>query len=124
MSSNGNMGPKKPKKFERSTHRRGCAGDMLCAEIFDGWFCNHFLKYAPSDRPLLLRPDTLSNGHIVESCRAQSAQSDYFCSTPQYYPFPLDKGCFGPLKSHWRDRFISENPGKVVTRYEECYRWV
>ncbi len=33
---------------------------------------------------------------------------------------PLDKGCFGPLKSHWREvchRFISENPGKVVTRY-------
>ena len=34
---------------------------------------------------------------------------------------PLDKGCFGPLKAAWRDQcqqYITNNPGKVVTRYQ------
>ena len=34
---------------------------------------------------------------------------------------PLDKGCFGPLKKHWRQEcwgYISSNLGKVVTRYQ------
>ena len=36
---------------------------------------------------------------------------------------PLDKGCFGPLKSAWRKAchdFLAQNPGKVVSRYSFC----
>ena len=34
---------------------------------------------------------------------------------------PLDKGCFGPLKRAWSEvchRFVTDNPGKLVTRYQ------
>jgi len=44
---------------------------------------------------------------------------------------PLDKGCFGPLKAEWRNvchRYISEHPGKVVTRFTFsrlfCQAWM
>ena len=33
---------------------------------------------------------------------------------------PLDKGCFGPLKSKWLEvchKYMSKNPGKVVNRF-------
>ena len=33
---------------------------------------------------------------------------------------PLDKGCFGPLKSKWSEvchKYMAKNPGKVVNRY-------
>ena len=33
---------------------------------------------------------------------------------------PLDKGCFGPFKSAWKEsvhKYMIDNPGKVVTRY-------
>ena len=34
---------------------------------------------------------------------------------------PLDKGCFPPLKTAWRQvchTFLSSNPGRTVTRYD------
>uniref|UniRef100_A0A1X7SLP9 DDE-1 domain-containing protein n=1 Tax=Amphimedon queenslandica TaxID=400682 RepID=A0A1X7SLP9_AMPQE len=34
---------------------------------------------------------------------------------------PLDKGCFGPLKTAWKavcHEFCTKNPGRVVTRYD------
>ena len=34
---------------------------------------------------------------------------------------PLDKGCFGPLKVHWRKEcwdYITSNPGRVITRFQ------
>ena len=33
---------------------------------------------------------------------------------------PLDKGCFGPLKSKWSEvchKYMAKNPGKVVNRF-------
>ena len=46
-----------------------------------------------------------------------------FCLPPHstHLTQPLDKGCFGPLKSAWKGvchGFLAKNPGKVVTRYE------
>jgi len=34
---------------------------------------------------------------------------------------PLDKGCFGPLKTAWRQvchQYVTNNPGKAITRYQ------
>ena len=34
---------------------------------------------------------------------------------------PLDKGCFGPLKRHWREecwQYITASPGHLITRYQ------
>ena len=93
------------------------------AELFDGWFCNHFLKHAPRDRPLLL----LLGGHSSHFCPetlVKAAKQDVivFALPPNttHLSQPLDKGCFGPLKTKWKEvchNYVSENPGKVVTRY-------
>ena len=37
---------------------------------------------------------------------------------------PLDKSVFGPLKRAWREEcheYLSNNPGKVITRYQFSY---
>ena len=71
-------------------------------ELFDAWFCNHFLCYDPHVRPLLL----LLDGHSSHYCPsiiplAAKEQVIRFALPPNttHQSQPLDKGCFGPLKS-------------------------
>jgi hypothetical protein len=93
-------------------------------ELFNEWFCHHFLAFAPPVRPLLLLLDghsTHFNPVTIE--KAATENIVIFCLPPHssHRTQPLDKGCFGPLKSYWRQeshRYLVENPGKVVTRYE------
>ena len=95
----------------------------MTAEIFDGWFCNHFLRFAPRDRLLLLLLDGHSS-HFCPETLAMAAKHEVVIFTlppnTTHLTQPLDKGCFFPLKSAWREachQFISQNPGKSVTRY-------
>ena len=88
--------------------------------IFETWFSNHFLVYAPPSRPLLL----LMDGHasLVFVNRAAEEQIIVFCLPPHssHKTQPLDKGVFSPLKENWREEchlYVQNNPGKVVTRY-------
>ena len=94
------------------------------AELFDLWFTHHFLAYAPPTRPLLLLLDGHSS-HYDPSviCRAAEEQVIIFCLPPHttHISQPLDNGCFGALKRAWAEechRYLSENPGRVVTRYQ------
>lgn len=46
-----------------------------------------------------------------------------FCLPPNttHRTQPLDKGCFSPLKSHWKsecNKYLKTHPGKVVTRFQ------
>jgi len=46
-----------------------------------------------------------------------------FCLPPHttHLTQPLDKGCFGPLKVHWREEcwsYICAHPDRVITRYQ------
>lgn len=94
------------------------------SELFDQWFCEHFLRYAPPTRPVLLLLDghsTHYNPVTIE--RAAEEKVIMFCLPPHssHKTQPLDKGCFGPLKQYWRQEchsFITRNPGRVITRYD------
>ena len=90
-------------------------------ELFGVWFSNHFLRYAPAARPLLL----LLHGHSSHYCPdtirlAAHEQVILFALPPNttHLSQPLDKGCFGPLKVAWRQvchQYVTENPGRTVT---------
>ena len=73
-------------------------------ELFDRWFSNHFLRYAPSVRPLLLLLDGHSS-YCPDTIRlAAQHQVIVFALPPHttHLTQPLDRGCFGPLKAAWR----------------------
>ena len=93
-------------------------------ELFYLWFTRHFLAYAPSARPLLFLMDGHSS-HYHPNVIQRAAEEGVimFCLPPHttHLTQPLDKGCFGPLKVHWRKEcwsYITANPGRVVTRYQ------
>ena len=86
-----------------------------------GYWLNHFLKYAPPIRPLLLLLDGHSS-HYCPSMILQAAEHKVILFTlppnTTHLTQPLDKGIFGPVKTEWRKvchDYIVENPGKVVT---------
>ena len=93
------------------------------SELFELWFLHHFLPHAPAARPLLLLLDGHSS-HYNPAVIRKAAQEKVilFClpTHSSHETQPLDKGPFAPLKIHWREvchKFMSENPGKVVTRF-------
>ena len=91
-------------------------------ELFDLWFTLHFLRYAPSVRPLLL----LMDGHSSHYCpatikRAAEEKVIVFSLPPNttHLTQPLDKGIFGPLKVSWRQvchQYLVKHPGAWVTK--------
>jgi hypothetical protein len=93
-------------------------------ELFDIWFNNHFLRYAPSVRPLLLLLDGHSSHYCPDTVRLAAQEQVILFTLPPnttHLSQPLDKGCFGPLKVAWREvchQFLAAKPGKVVTRYQ------
>ena len=92
--------------------------------LFSEWFFNHFLCYAPPIRPLLLVMDGHSSHFCPEVIKAAAAEKVILYALPPnttHLLQPMDKGCFGPLKSSWRQvchKFITQNPGKQITRFE------
>ena len=100
------------------------ASGWIDHELFEFWFQHHFLVYAPPARPLLLLIDGHSSHYQPGIVRAAAQERVIlFCLPPHttHLSQPLDKGSFGPLKMFWREecrRYLSENPGKVVTRYQ------
>ena len=93
-------------------------------ELFDLWFTRHFLTHAPPVRPILL----LMNGHSSHYhpaviMRAAEEGIILFTLPPHtsHLTQPLDKGVFGSLKQHWRQKcwnYVTSHPGMVVTRYQ------
>ena len=103
-------------------------------ELFDGWFTNHFLRYTPLVRPLLLLLDGHSSHYCPDTIRLAAKEKVIIFALPPnttHFSQPLDKGCFGPLKSHWKEechKFMVKNRGKVVSRYSFstvfCSAWM
>jgi hypothetical protein len=93
-------------------------------ELFEIWFKKHFLRHAPAVRPLILLMDGHSSHFCLDTIRlAVDEGVTLFVLPPSttHLTQPLDKGIFGPLKVRWREtchRFLSTNPGRVVTRYD------
>ena len=90
------------------------------AKTFDDWFHNHFLCYAPPVRPILLMLDGHSshyNPSVIEAAAEEGVI--IFCLPPHttYLTQPLDKGCFAPLKSYWREEcqtYLSKNKCRAI----------
>ncbi|CAI8040325.1 Tigger transposable element-derived protein 6 [Geodia barretti] len=75
-------------------------------ELFHMWFCNHFLRYAPSVRPLLLLMDGHSSHYCPDTIRLAARERVILFTLPPnttHMLQPLDRGCFGPLKMAWRE---------------------
>ena len=91
-------------------------------ELFEIWFKNHFLAYAPALRPLLLILDGHSSHYQPSFIHSAAEEVIVFCLPPHttHLTQPLDKGCFDPLKMFWREEclnFMASHPGQVVTRF-------
>ena len=94
------------------------------AELFELWFKHHFLTHAPPVRPLLLIMDGHSS-HFQPQVIRMAAKEDIimFVLPPHstHLTQPLDCGCFGPLKTAWRNvckEYLTLNSEKVTTRYQ------
>ena len=93
------------------------------SELFNLWFSHHFLAHAPPARPLLLLLDGHSSHYNPTTINTAAEEGVVvFCLPPHtsHITQPLDKGCFGPLKSYWREechRYLTKHPGKVVSRF-------
>ena len=92
-------------------------------ELFHDWFLHHFLMYAPACRPLLLLLDGHSSHYHPDTIKFAAKERVIVFALPPnttHLCQPLDKGCFGPLKTAWRSvchEFYTNNPGKMVTRF-------
>ena len=92
-------------------------------DLFDTWFHNLFLLYAPSISPLLLLMDGHSTHYCPETIRAAAKQKVILFTLPPnttHLCQPLDKSIFGPLKTRYFQlcqEFMAKNPGKVVSRF-------
>ena len=93
-------------------------------ELFDLWFSHHFLAHAPPMRPLLLLMDGHSSHYQPSVIRsAANEKVIMFCLPPHttHLTQPLDKGCFGPLKMHWRQEcwsYITAHPDRIITLHQ------
>ena len=89
-------------------------------ELFYAWLSCHFLRYAPSTRPLLLLLDGHSSHYSPHAIRFAAKEKVILPPHTTHVTQPLDRGCFSPLKMAWREvchTFMAENPGKRVTRF-------
>ena len=76
------------------------------SEMFDTWFNNHFLRYIPAVRPVLLMLDGHSSHYNPSTVRmAAEQQVIIFCLPPHttHLTQPLDKSCFSALKKFWHE---------------------
>ena len=94
------------------------------SEIFNRWFEQHFLRYVPATRPIILLLDGHSSHYHPDTVRL-AAKHDVilFCLPPHttHVSQPLDVSCFAPLKKSWSqqcDQFSKKNPSRVITKYE------
>ena len=95
-------------------------------ELFELWFINHFLVYAPPARPLLLLLDGHSS-HYSPSIIDKATEEGIvmFCLPPysSHLTQPLDRCCFAALKRFWREEcfnFKRNNPHENISRFSFC----
>ena len=96
---------------------------MKDQELFDLWFTQHFLRYAPPIRPLLLLMDGHSSHYCPSTIKTAAREKVFLFTLPPnttHLTQPLDKAVFGPLKVQWRQachRYIVEHPGSRISKH-------
>ena len=92
-------------------------------ELFDLWFTQHFLCYAPLVRPLLLLMDGHSSHYCPSTIKTAAKEKVILFTLPPnttHLTQPLDRAVFGPFKVQWRQachRYIVEHPGARITKH-------
>ena len=94
-------------------------------DLFEKWFNNHFLRYAPAARPLILLMDGHSSHYHPHTIRKAAEEEVILLALPPnttHITQPLDKWCFGPLKAKWAEvcHKYTADSGKVVNRFSFC----
>ena len=90
--------------------------------VFEGWFFEHSLPFAPSVRPLLLLLDghlSHYNPSVIQTAAANGIIIFCFPPNTTHLTQPLDRCAFGALKSHWSrkcQKYTTETGGKLVTK--------
>ena len=93
-------------------------------ELFEMWFFRHFLAHVPPIRPILLLMDGHSSHYQPSAIRRAAEEGIIMFLLPPHTSHltqPLDKGCFGPLKVHWRREcweYLTSHPGQIITRHQ------
>lgn len=94
------------------------------SELFYLWFSNHFLRYVPPSRPIILLLDGHSSHYCPEFIKLAAEEGVVVFVLPPnttHITQPLDKCCFSPLKMAWRQvchEYRTKYPGRVVTRFD------
>ena len=106
----------------------------ITRDLFLQWFHKHFLTSVPLVRPLLLIMDGHSSHYGPDVIRMAAEEKVILFTLPPnttHITQPLDKGCFSPLKTYWKQvchEFYTKYPGRIVTRYDfsslfsECWK--
>ena len=93
-------------------------------ELFEMWFSCHFLAHAPPICPILLLMDGHSSHYQPSAIRRAAEEGIIMFLLPPHTSHltqPLDKGCFGPLKVHWKREcweYLTSHPGQIITRHQ------
>ena len=101
----------------------GLNSGWMNQELFEDFLTCHFLRYAPQVRPILLLLDGHSSHYNPAAIRAAAKEQIILFTLPPHTTHitqPLDRGCFGPLKTAWRSachEYMRDNPGKVITKF-------
>ena len=91
--------------------------------LFFEWFKKHFLRYIPSIRPVLLLLDGHSSHYCPEFVKLAANEKVVAFVLPPHTSHlsqPLDRGCFSPLKSYWKQachKFHTVNK-RNITSYD------
>ena len=75
------------------------------SEVFQHWFEEHFLKYLPKARPVLLLLDGHSSHYSPVTIKIAAENQVILFALPPHTTHvsqPLDRCCFAPLKAAWR----------------------
>ena len=98
----------------------------MMSKLFDSWFRKHFMRYAPVSRPLLLLLDGHSSHYCPDTLKLAAENDIIILALPPnttHLTQPLDKGVFGPFKTHWKrvcHDFQVSHPGHIVNYYNFC----
>ena len=90
----------------RGTLHAFSSNGWIDQELFDLWFNNLSLKCAPAVRPLLLLMDGHATHYCPETIRQAARHKVVLFTLPPnttHLSQPLDKGCFAPLKTKWKE---------------------
>ena len=96
------------------------------SHLFHKWFEKQFLRYIPATRPILLLVDGHSSHYCPDTLTMAAENGIIIFALPSnttHLTQPLDKGVFGPFKTHWSrvcHDFTITHPGQKVNEYNFC----